>query len=406
MQLRPDSSLGGKSRGCQYNNSNVIAQPIEPASVPKKNKVVHLTSVHDPFDVRVFHKECKTFAEAGYEVVLVAPHKQDELLNGVRIRAVDEPNSRFERMIRTVWQVFRAAVDEDAFLYHFHDPELIPVGLLLKCYGRRVIYDAHENVSQDILNKDYIPPVLNKLTAALVSRFEYSASLLFDRIVAATPSIAKRFSQQKTLTVQNFPIRNGIQPIAVSYCQRPIVAAYVGEITAARGIKEMVAAMGLLPSNVDARLILAAKFRPSVLEHEVKQIPGWERVDFVGWLPSNEVAALLGQARMGLVLFHPLPNHLDAQPHKLFDYMSAGIPVIASDFPLWRKIIQETGCGILVDPLNPKAIAEAILWLLEHPEEAETMGRRASEAASSRFNWGIEAAKLVGLYQELLPTTA
>jgi glycosyltransferase involved in cell wall biosynthesis len=167
----------------------------------------------------------------------------------------------------------------------------------------------------------------------------------------------------------------------------------------------MVAAMALIPKSLNARLILAAKFSPPDLEDEVKQMPGWERVHFVGWRPREEVAGLLGQARMGLLLFHPVPNYMDAQPHKLFDYMGAGIPLIASDFPLWREIIYGAGCGILVDPLNPEAIAEAMTWLFEHPQEAEMMGARGRRAVNSHLNWNNELRKLIKLY-DLIPSIA
>ena len=368
----------------------------------EKLKVTHLTSVHPPFDIRVFHKECVTLTEAGYETVLIVPHERDEIVNRVRACSIPKPKNRRERIFRTTWRVFKAAVHERADIYHFHDPELIPIGLLLKLLGKRVVYDAHENIAEDILTKNYIPPLLRKCVASLVGLFEGLSSSFFDGIVAATPAIAKRFPSNKTVTVQNFPILSGLPSANCLYCERPFLAAYIGDLTRIRGAKEMVHALAMLPDGIDAKLVLAAKFRPPELEQEVEQMPGWDRVNFVGWLPQVEVGTLLGQARMGLVLFHPLPNYIDAQPHKLFDYMAAGIPIIASDFPLWRDIIQGTGCGILVDPLNPKKIAEAMLWLFNHPNEAEAMGSRGRQAAVSRYNWNQEGQKLVSLYARLL----
>lgn len=367
-----------------------------------KPKVVHLTSVHPALDVRIFHKECRSLAAAGFEVVLIAPGEHDQRLDGVRIRAVPLARSRQARMTRTAFQVFLAARDEDAQLYHFHDPELIPVGLALKLLGKRVVYDVHENYPKTVMSKGYLPAHLRRTCAGLTRLLEFIATESADATVAAVPTIAARFSPRKTILVQNFPVQEELETLArVPYAGRPATVAYVGGIARGRGIVEAVAAMGALPHDVPAILRLAGTFRPAGLLAECQAMPGWQRVEYLGWLSRERIVKTLGEARIGLVTLHPEPNHLDSYPIKMFEYMAAGVPVIASDFPLWREIVTSSGCGLLVDPMDPQAIAEAMRHLLQNPHEAAEMGRRGQEAVWSTYSWNAEARRLVALYRTL-----
>ena len=163
----------------------------------------------------------------------------------------------------------------------------------------------------------------------------------------------------------------------------------------------MVQAMGII-GDPRVRLQLAGEFDSQQHKQQLTSLPGWQSVDYHGWASRPQVAELLGNVRAGLVLFHPLPNHLDAQPNKMFEYMAAGLPVIASDFPLWREIVEGAGCGLLVDPQDPAAIAAAISWVASHPDEAEAMGRRGRQAVEEKYNWEQESAKLIQLYERLL----
>jgi|LSQX01.1.fsa_nt_gb glycosyltransferase involved in cell wall biosynthesis len=367
-------------------------------------KVCILTTVHPSFDTRIFHKESKTLVRMGYDVTLIAQHERDEVADGVKIIALPKPRNRLARIFGLTWRAFRLALRQRADVYHFHDPELLPNGVLLRLFTRaKVIYDVHEDVPRQILSKHWIPGWLRRITACCAEFVETVGARFFDRIVAATPTIARRFPAGKTVVVQNFPkLEELVVDNPTPYTHRPPIVAYVGGIARIRGIEEMVQAIGLLPDAVGARLVLAGSFSPPELEKELRRRTEWERVDFLGWHSREGIRKILSEARVGLVTLHPIPNYLDGYPVKLFEYMSAGIPVVASDFPLWREIVEGAGCGLLVDPLNPEEIANAILWLLERPAEAQAMGKRGREAVRMRYNWSIEAQKLLQMYRELM----
>lgn len=368
-------------------------------------KVVHLTSVHKAFDIRIFQKECRSLAAAGHQVTFVVPHISDEVASGVQIKAIPRPSGRLARMTKTVWRALREALGQKADIYHFHDCELIPVGLLLRCRGKKVVYDIHEDAPRDMLSKDYLPAHLRQPVAWLVERVENLACGFFSGLVTATPAIADRFQRLngRTVVIHNYPrLLELAPPAGLEWKQRAFSVAYVGGILPDRGIRQLVTAMDLLPEALGTTLKLAGEFFPASFQDELACLRGWRRVEALGLLDRGGVAKTLGSVRAGIVPFLPEPNHIRALPHKLFEYMSAGIPVIASEFPLWHEIIEGIGCGLLVDPSSPRAIAGAIEFLMTHPEEAETMGRRGREAVEKQYNWESEQHALLHLYAELV----
>jgi len=361
-------------------------------------KIVHLTSVHSALDPRIFKKECRSLARAGFDVTVVAPYANDAVEEDVHIRPVKKYESRFARVTRTVLQVFREAKRLDADVYHFHDPELIPVGLLLRTSGKKVVYDIHEDLPKDILVKDYLPRWSRPLISWVADRVERAACRNLSALVSVTPSIAERLhsANHRIIILYNYPYANELADCG-SWEKRRMAATYVGTVSPQRGIAEMVLAMGLLADSYGATLEIAGDCMPE----EVKSLRGWERVHFYGALDQPTTYRLLQSVRIGVVCEHPVPSFLEAVPVKLFEYMGAALPVIASDFPLWREMLQGVDCAIFVDPLNAQEIADAMEYLLSHPRVAEEMGRRGQSAVMERFNWTTQFPKLVGLYSEL-----
>lgn len=370
--------------------------------------VAHLTSVHQLDDDRIFSKECRTLADAGFDVSLIGPAAADRTVDGVHLRAVPVPQGRLRRMTRTVWQVLASALASRARVCHFHDPELIPVGICLKLLGRRVVYDVHEDYPQKLLDKTWIPSLLRRPLALAMAAIERVAAMLFDGIVTVTPTIQARFPAAKTIRIANFPRLEEFAAVpATPYAERPLQIGYVGLLAEQRGLFDMVLAAGLVAGGQERCLRLAGAFDSPATEAASRAMPAWQWVEPLGFLDRAGVARMLGGIRAGLVLMHPVPCYIACYPIKMFEYMAAGLPVIASDFPGFREILEDGRCGRLIPPQDPAALAAAIEWVFAHPDEAAAMGERGRRRVEQLYTWQAESTKLVDLYRRLAgPTEA
>lgn len=368
-------------------------------------KVCHLTSVHRADDVRITHKECASLAEAGWCVHLVAQGDLPSGLEGVVHHPLPPaPSRRWQRIAGTTQRVYRKAKEVGADIYHFHDPELIPAGMLLKFTGKKVVYDVHEDVPRDILTKKWLPRYTRLVLAGLMNATEHISCSLLDGLVAATPTIAERFPAVKTACVRNFPRLSDftVAPRMNSH-QKPASFAYIGLINQARGLNNMLQAAAIIAerAGVLINLDLAGPLDEVNIKEAIHRYDAEHFVHYHGCLDRTHVAGLLNKARAGLVVLQPLPSFRDALPVKMFEYMAAGLPVIASDFPLWRKVVHEAQCGLLVDPLDTKEIARAMQWVVDHPDESRAMGQRGRKAVEQTFNWENEASALLNFYERV-----
>lgn len=367
-----------------------------------QTKITHLTSAHDRYDIRIFVKMCCSLAmNSDYKVSLVvADGNGDEIKKNVHIfDSGAKPLGRITRMTSTVNQVYRKAVELNSDIYHLHDPELIPIGMLLKRLGKKVIFDAHEDLPKQLLGKPYLNRFMKLVLSNLFVLIEKLTCRSFDYIITATPFIRDKFIaiNKKTIDINNFPILGELSKEGSWQMKRNEVC-YVGGIAQIRGIKEVIAAMEFT-DNV--RLNLVGPFSEKEVEEEVKTYAGWKNVNQLGTLDRESVAEIMAQSKAGLVIFHPLPNHIDAQPNKMFEYMSAGLPLVTSNFPFWREIVELNNCGLTVDPLRPMEIAAAINTLVHNPKVAERMGENGKRAVLEKYNWGAEEIKLFRVYNEL-----
>lgn len=358
--------------------------------------VVHLTTAHKATDNRIFRKEAVLLAQAGFKVNVVAVHAKDEVIDDVQIRALPYHTNRLRRMILGPIDAHRVLRRLRPRVVHIHDPELIPLGLAWKATsGSAVIFDAHEDLPRQVMGKPYLPSWIRSPVARFARSLELAADRCFDAIVAATPAIERNFRNPNKTLVQNFPWLRDF-PFPTPYnSAAPWTFSYVGGLTKERGALEMLDAVDDLDQS---SLTVAGPVTPEVK----RRLDRSRNSTYRGILSADEVPKIVSGAQVGCVLFHPLPNHLECQPTKLFEYMAAGRPFIASDFPFWRSLFDEHECGVFVDPTSTSEIRDAARFLMANPAEAEQMGMRGRRAVEETFNFESEGKRLVALISKLL----
>jgi glycosyltransferase involved in cell wall biosynthesis len=366
-------------------------------------RVAHLTPHRDPFEPRTFF-ECASLAAAGFEVVLVAPHDRDLCRDGVRLLAVPRYRSRLERVTLTAFRTVRRGLGARAALYHIHDPELIPWGLLLRLLGRPVIYDVHEDYAQAAGVRSWIPGPARRLLAGGYAAIAALARRCF------TVVIAERYygrSFPDAVEVLNYAKREEFAGLDGIDRQPPPDprALYTGSVTASRGGRHHARLLAELPAGAAVGLVGVCP-EPDLSRDLLDQAARDPRLLLTmaeSWVPRQTIVEAYAQAwTCGLALFPDTPHYREKELTKFFEYMAAGLPIVASGFPVWRRLIEGERVGLCVDPEDPAAAAQAVLWLHRNPEEARAMGLRGRRAVAQRFNWDSQAARLVELYRGLL----
>jgi glycosyltransferase involved in cell wall biosynthesis len=390
-------------------------------------RVCHISTAHSADDSRVFWRECVGLAARGFQVTLVARAESNRFDHGVRVVALPTYRRRLVRMTLGVATAFWVGLRTKARIIHLHDPELIPLVPFFRLAGRSVIYDAHEWLSRQVAAKEYLPQVTRAGATKATRALEFAVGSLASRVVTVNEACASIYPAEKVTVVANYPevdrfhgeldaLRDATataenQPVGAGRTAGhdgsetggtdPQTFVYVGGISLARGIAELVAAMAELNTTDPARLDLVGRFSPAGLRDKIASHVGWEHVEYAGAVPHEEVARHLVGAVAGIATLLPTPNHLISSPVKVFEYMAAGLPVILSDFPSWRSMLDGVDCALWVDPADPRAIADAMRTLIRDPQRRAEMGATARRAVLERFNWDSQLENLIVIYRGL-----
>jgi glycosyltransferase involved in cell wall biosynthesis len=362
------------------------------------NKVCHLTSAHPPNDVRIFHKECLALYKKGYQVMLLANGNSVFDPEQVDVMGIQLPGNRLLRILFSPWLFLIRSLKKRAAVYHLHDPELLPVGFMLKLAGKKVIYDAHENTSLQILTKYYLSGWMRKPASRVVRMVEDLSARFFDAVITTSRPIKEAFPasrQHKVMIVGNYPRADEF--VGISHDQKEHSVCYVGAMSEARGLYAMMESL----SYHEARLEMAGRFYPPGLHQAVLRDKNQDRIRYHGVMDRPGIERIYRISKIGLLPLLPNPHHHVILPIKLFEYMAAGLPVVASNFPLWREIVEGTGCGWCVDPEDPEAMGNTIARLLGDQALRKRMGQKGRHAVEQFYNWESQEKVLWQLYNQI-----
>ena len=360
-------------------------------------KICHVTSAHKPFDGRIFEKECSSLAKK-YEVYLIAPNAKDCLKNNIHILGAAITGGRFRRQL-SLKNIYKRMEEVDADIYHFHEPELIPYALKIKKKGKKIIFDSHEDVPAMIANMQYLPKWIRAIAVPIYSCYEKVSLRKFDGVISVDPRIVERLKKINTNTVMvtNFP---KYVDILISDNRKKQVC-FTGGIGPLWLVDSIVKSL----NKVNVKCILAGYTDDDYLQY-LKTLPSWNKSEYLGYIAHDESLDIQRSSIAGMALLDygdivggkwgTLGNT------KLFEYMMAGTPVIATNFILWQEIIDKYHCGICVNPHDINSIASAIQYLQDHPDEAYSMGVNGKRAVELEYNWGRQEKILFDFYSNIL----
>lgn len=366
-------------------------------------KVCHVSTAHSEKDPRIVLKECQSLKKAGYDVSFIVTSDKEKEINGVRIIPLSAGKGRINRLINKQREALKKAIEEDADIYHFHDPELIRLGKKLKKMGKKVIYDVHEDMPKQIIAKSYLGPLfIRKIISKLFDVYEKGSSKKFDAIVTSIDGIKVKFNKynNNVIVAKNYAIRDIIDS-AVAIERKDdnkLIILYIGSITAIRGIKEMI--QGTVPFNGEVELWLMGPWETESLKKSCEQLEGYKYTKYLGMFRPEEIYKYVKAADVGMSVLHPTPNYKEAIPTKVFEYMACEMPVILSDFPFWKELFGDI--GKYVDPLNNEDIIKAIRFYLENRSVIKEKGLENRKKFVDNFCWDSEEKKLLSLYSKLI----
>lgn len=373
-----------------------------------KERICHISTVHPPIDVRIFYRECCSLAEAGYEVNLVIPCEYSCTKDGVHLHSIRRVKNRLLRMLFMPWVAMRKALQTKSSIYHYHDPEFLFMGFVLRwVFGKKVVFDIHESISKQILGKEYIPKFARKAVSITYKILERIFTIGQSIIVANAKSVQEIW--KKPYLVQNYPKLDEELMASVNEERQGAkvpLFVFVGVLSEGRGANACIELAGKLAERGhDFRMKFIGRSHNNCIERlmpRVKELNLQNKITFTGVLEWPQAMKEIAEGTIGLCLLMPMPNNLILLSTKIIEYMMLGIPVLTSNFDTWKPYVEGERTGMMADPNNIDEVADVCEQMLSDPDELAAMGKRGIEAVRTKYNWESEFKVLLKCYVDLL----
>lgn len=369
-------------------------------------KICHVISGYHRTDARVFQRQCKSLKNAGFEVSLLTNDGEpEEVIDGIKVYHTKKYwPSRIKVLLFAKQQFLSSALDIDADIYQMHSPELISLGIALQQKGKKVVYDAHEDLPRHIMEKEWLPVVFRKPISWITEKFMNKSLAKYDGIVSPHTHVVQYLSKinKNVELVANFPII--VSHFAFTeeeYLQRDKIMCYTGTVYSYSNQEVILDAISQIHG---VKYEIAGYIDPNHLA-ELSKHKVFDRVNFLGRIPWAQMQNFYHKTIMGVVIYDYKLNlgyKLGSYgTNKIFEYMEAGLPFICTDYILWKEIIDDYKCGLYVEPGNVDQIKNAIQYLLDHPKIAFEMGQNGRRAVNEKFNWRSQEISYVEMFNKM-----
>jgi len=371
-------------------------------------KVCHVISGYFRNDARVFLRQVQSLKKAGCEVSIITNDGEpDEVLEGVPIRSCRVRLPRWQVLLNAKRQFMTEVIETDADVYQLHSPELLPLALPLKRRGKAVIYDAHEDLPRHIWEKEWVPWVLRWPMGYVAEFYLHYVLGRIDEVVSPHSHVVAHLQRKisKGVLVANFPL---VQPLAdfteAQFAARPKTICYTGTVYSYSNQEATVDAIAQLPGvRYQVAGYIADEHREALMQR-----PGASQAEYLGRLGRTDLRALYMSTIAGLSVYdykHNLGWKLGSYgTNKVFEYMEAGLPLICTDYVLWRDIIDRWECGVYVQPGSTEELRAAIEYVVSDRDRAYRMGQNGRRAVLEEFNWTTEERKYLDVFESIAKT--